>query len=108
MKIACLAALVWVTSAAAAPSADITLENLDGTSVTFSSVRAKVTVVSFWGTFCGPCLDELPSLEKLHQRYRGDKDVAILAVSIDPATTAEDREKIRATAKKLGLTMPVL
>ena len=107
MKFAPLALLLSF-AALAAPQGEISLVNLDGQTVSFSSVRAKVTVVSFWGTFCGPCLDELPSLEELHRRYRGDKDVAVLAVSVDPGSTPAEREKIRAIAKQLGLTMPVL
>ena len=50
-------------------------------SVTLSKLRGKPVVLNFWASWCGPCVEETPSLVALHQRM-GDK-ITILAVSID-------------------------
>jgi len=56
-------------------------------------------------TWCKPCLEELPQLEQLHQRYKGDPDVSILAISIDEP---ERIQAVRDQAASLKLSMPVL
>jgi thiol-disulfide isomerase/thioredoxin len=105
-----LAPLLALTLAAAPwnarPEASVTVTRLDGSAARLGDLGANVTVISYWGTFCGPCLDELPLLEKAFEQ-RG-ADVAFVAVSIDPGQTAEDRAKVAALAKKLGLRMPVV
>ena len=45
-----------------------------------SQFRGKVVVLNFWATWCAPCLDELPSLQKLQEQMPG---VQVFAVSID-------------------------
>jgi peroxiredoxin len=58
------------------------LSALDGKSVSLSSHRGKVVMVHFWATWCPPCVEELPTLERLYRAYYG-KDLEILAVSVD-------------------------
>ena len=41
----------------------------DGRTRTLADYRGKVVILNFWGTWCGPCLSELPSLEKLRAKY---------------------------------------
>ncbi len=50
------------------------------TSIHLASYRGKVVLLNFWWSQCGPCIEELPSLEQLHH---DDPNLAILAVSID-------------------------
>jgi peroxiredoxin len=58
------------------------LPSLDGKMVHLSSYRGKVVMVHFWATWCPPCVEELPTLERLFRAYFG-KDLEILAVSVD-------------------------
>ena len=58
------------------------LQNAAGKPVTVADYRGKILVLNFWASWCGPCVEELPSLNKLAERYRG-KDVHILGVSVD-------------------------
>jgi len=58
------------------------LTSLDGRSVDLASFRGKVVMVHFWATWCPPCVEELPIIERLHRAYFG-KDLEILAVSVD-------------------------
>jgi thiol-disulfide isomerase/thioredoxin len=81
------------------------LYSLDEQSVLLSSYAAPVTVLVLWATWCKPCLEELPYVEQLHQLYKDDRDVAILAISIDRPGALE---KVRTEAERLGLSMPVL
>src|SRR6266852_29918 len=83
----------------------VTLYSLDEQSVLLSSYAAPVTVLVLWATWCKPCLEELPYVEQLHQLYRDDRDVAILAISID---RPEALQRVRNEAARLGLSMPVL
>ena len=58
----------------------------------------QLTMVNIWGTFCGPCIDEMPELEKLNYRLR-QKDCAIVGIVCD-VESPEDSETIGA-AKSL-------
>lgn len=52
--------------------------------------RGKVVVVNYWATWCIPCLQELPELDLLQERY-GDRGLVVLAVSMDDPEKLEDR-----------------
>jgi thiol-disulfide isomerase/thioredoxin len=91
---------------AAAPTPSVT--TLEGRQVPFSDYTGKATLVAFWGTFCGPCTEELPHVEALARKFAGKKDVRFVAVSMDPAHTPAQREKIAKMARELGLTFPVV
>lgn len=64
----------------AAPS--FTLQTTKQETFALSDYRGKVVLVHFWATWCPPCVEELPQLEKLYRAFRG-KDFEILAVSVD-------------------------
>ena len=58
----------------------------------------KIVLMNFWATWCGPCVREIPSLERLHQRL-GSKDFTVIALSEDH----KGWEKITPFRKRLGL-----
>src|SRR5688500_1364907 len=61
---------------------------LDGQTVSLASLRGKVVVLNVWATWCRPCLQEMPALERLHQQL-SSQGLAIVAVSVDaPIGTA--------------------
>jgi thiol-disulfide isomerase/thioredoxin len=53
----------------------------DGDSVQLSDYRGKVLVLDFWATWCGPCLQAMPHLERIYQALRG-KDADVLAICV--------------------------
>ncbi len=57
-------------------------QRFGGGTVSLASMRGKVVLVDFWGTFCGPCVDEMPVLVRLAQEY-GPRGVAFVAPSLD-------------------------
>ena len=61
---------------------DFTLTDLGGRPVSLSDYRGKVVLLNFWGTFCGPCRTEMPSLNNLDRDVK-DRGFVVLAVSID-------------------------
>ena len=60
---------------------DFTLSTVEGESYTLSALQGKVVFLNFWATWCGPCREEMPSMEALYQRFK-DQGLEILAVNI--------------------------
>jgi len=48
---------------------DFALQSRDGGTVSLAQLRGQVVMINFWATWCGPCREEMPHLEALHQRY---------------------------------------
>jgi peroxiredoxin len=89
---------------AAAP--DFNAENyVTGEKVRLSAQHGKITVVTFWATWCAPCREELPNLEKL-QEHLGRKNIAVLAVNFKD--TPETIRRLRSDARKAGWTINML
>ncbi|MFN0170677.1 MAG: TlpA family protein disulfide reductase [Bryobacteraceae bacterium] len=63
-----------------APDFSITAEN--GRTITPTSFGGRLLVLNFWATWCPPCVDEVPSLEKFHRTLAG-KGVVVLGISVD-------------------------
>ena len=60
-----------------------TLARLDGEMVDSADLEGKIAVLHFWGTWCGPCIVEMPEYQKFDERYRNDADVAVISISND-------------------------
>lgn len=83
-------------------AADVTLHGLDGKTVTLSQFKGKVVMLNFWATWCPPCREEMPSMEALYQKVKGNPDFVILAVSID-----KEADTVKDFMKKNNYTLPV-
>ena len=62
------------------PAPDFSLSDLDGRKVRLADFKGKLVLLTFWATWCPPCLREIPSLADLHRRR---SDVVVLAISTD-------------------------
>jgi cytochrome c biogenesis protein CcmG/thiol:disulfide interchange protein DsbE len=85
------------------PAPDFSFSDLDGKRVGLSDYKGKVVLVNIWATWCPPCREEMPSMQKLYEKFKG-KGFEILAVSID----ATGRKAVTPFVQKLNLTFPVL
>ena len=85
------------------PAPDFAFPDLNGQEVSLSDHRGKVVFVNVWATWCPPCISEMPSMQKLYDRLKGES-FEILAVSIDFA----GREAVAPFMRKLNLTFPAL
>ncbi|MEX2155441.1 MAG: TlpA disulfide reductase family protein [Gemmatimonadales bacterium] len=71
--------------------------------VTLDDYRGKVILLNVWATWCGPCRVEMPSMERLHNRFAG-QDFRVVAVSVDQ----EGPDVVTAFADSLRLTFDIL
>ena len=59
------------------------LARLDGSMVDSEELEGRIAVVHFWGTWCGPCIVEMPEYQKFDARYRDDPEVSVVSISND-------------------------
>ena len=83
---------------------DFTLDSLDGNKVTLSELRGKVIVVNFWATWCLPCREETPALEKSYEQYKAS-GVIILGVNM---TNQDVVSEVESFVQEFRLTYPIL
>ncbi len=81
---------------------DFSLEGLDGRPVSLKGFRGKVVFLNFWATWCVPCREEMPAMERLHREY-GTRGLAMVAVNFQ-----ESKAEARAFADEFRLTFPIL
>lgn len=79
---------------------DFTLPLLDGGTFQLSALRGKPVVLNFWATWCGPCQNELPALQKAAE-HLGD---SVVFVGVDQSESAD---VVQIYVDKFGLTYPI-
>ncbi|HLC40786.1 MAG TPA: TlpA disulfide reductase family protein [Methylomirabilota bacterium] len=81
---------------------DFSLQDLDGKTVTLKEFRGKVVFLNFWATWCPPCREEMPAMQKIYTELQ-DKGLVMLAVNF-----METPNTIRPFVKEHKLTFPIL
>ena len=69
--------------------------------------KGKVVFLNFWATWCPPCRGELPNIQKLYEKYRSDKHVAILTI-VYPGGQEKGKSDLKEFISDNALTVPVL
>lgn len=63
------------------PALDFTAQRLDGSEFTLSEQAGKVVLVNFWATWCGPCVREMPDLDRLYGEYGAGGEVEMILIN---------------------------
>ena len=86
---------------------EVTIKTMDGKNITTSEVikKNKYTFISFWATWCGPCKRELDAISEVHNNWKNDYGLEVVAISIDDARGAA---KIPALVKQKAWNYTVL
>ena len=66
-----------------APAFNFTFNDMNDKPVSLTDFKGKVVYIDVWATWCGPCIQELPHLQKLKEEYKDNPDVVFMAVSVD-------------------------
>lgn len=85
--------------------------DMEGNPVQLADLRGEVVLLNIWATWCPPCRDEMPSMQRLHEEY-GPRGLHIVAVSIDAAAGRVDAAgrpggDVGAFAEEMGITFPL-
>ena len=94
---------------------DFTAMNKDGKTVKLSDFKGKKVYINMWASWCGPCMREIPELEKVYQKYKNNKDIVFLSMTSpndaefkNQSPQDKSKDVILKKAKELGATYPVL
>lgn len=80
---------------------DFTLPGLDQDEYSLDDFRGKTVLINFWGTFCPPCVNEMPLLQSVYEKYQDE--VVILGVNLD-----EPRLTVETFVENTGVHFPIL
>lgn len=100
-----LAALVSVPALAVAPQGPapgFSLTGMDGKPVSLDQFKGQVVMINFWATWCGPCRQEMPLLDKLYAKYK-PMGFTLLGVNVEP-----DSKLASGFLQKTPVTFPIL
>jgi len=81
---------------------DFSLVDLQGETWTLSELKGQVVFINFWATWCPPCLEEMPSMQKLYTMLPSDKFKMLAVLNKDEMDIAE------LVAKQRRITIPIL
>jgi thiol-disulfide isomerase/thioredoxin len=84
------------------PAPPLKMQALDGDTYALEAYRGEVVLLSFWASWCPPCVEELPSLNRLKADF-GERGLRILSVDV-----GEPREVVEAFLEKIPVDFPVL
>lgn len=102
-----LSSLLVSFTPASNPFPAVNIKTIDGKSVNTSDYtsKGKITIVSFWATWCTPCKRELDAFNELYPEWKEKYDIQLLAITIDDA---RGLTKVPATIKSKGWEFTVL
>ncbi len=83
------------------PAPDIELDLLDGKKFRLSEHKGQIVVLDFWASWCGPCLQVMPQIDKVTHEF-ADQGVKLFAINLE-----ETPDKVKATLERLKLTTTV-
>ena len=91
------------TSATAAEAVEISLPDVNGTPRRLADYRGRIVVVNFWATWCAPCVEEIPLLMSIEDKYAA-RGVEVIGISTDDRRT---KRRIPYFLRRMKVTYPV-
>ena len=82
---------------------NFTLHTINGEEVKLDDLRGEAVMVNYWVTWCIPCLEEMPILEKLHREYQ-EQGFTLLSVN---GIAQDDMNTVMSTLDEFNVTFPV-
>lgn len=79
-----------------------TLTGLDGKTYELSDYRGKPMLINFWGSWCEPCVREMPAIQRQYEKWK-DQGLVVLGVNLD-----ESKVTVQSFVKQNGVTFPIL
>jgi cytochrome c biogenesis protein CcmG, thiol:disulfide interchange protein DsbE len=86
------------------PAPDFVLKDIHGRPISLSQFKGKPVLLNFWATWCGPCREELPSMQRMHDASKKNGGFHVVAISIDRF----NMKKVSRYAQDLNLDFPIL
>ncbi|HEY9132456.1 MAG TPA: TlpA disulfide reductase family protein [Dyella sp.] len=80
---------------------DLILTDIDGKPHALSSFRARRVLLNFWASWCGPCLDEMPALARIQEKF-GEKELIVVGIAMD------DPAQVRSFLAQHPVPYPIL
>ena len=90
------------------PAPTFTLVDNNGKKVSLAAYTGKIVVLDFWATWCIPCLEAFPGMDKLTKKYENDKDVVFLFINTAETFTKDLTKNINTYLKKNKYNFHVL
>ncbi len=81
---------------------DFVLKSDEGRNVRLSELRGDVVMINFWASWCGPCRQEMPKLDELHEKYK-DMGFTVLGINVE-----QDNSKAKEMLEKSPVNFPIL
>ena len=73
-----------------------------GSQLALYDISGKLFLVNFWATWCAPCIEEMPALQSLHNKFK-DRGFQVVGIAVD-----DTEENVRETIQKFGITYPII
>lgn len=102
MLVATLVSLPAMAVAPQGPAPLFQLDSMNGAPVSLDDLKGQVVMINFWASWCGPCRQEMPLLEKLHAKYK-PMGFTMLGVNVEP-----DSSLASGFLAKTPVTFPIL
>ena len=97
-----LAVPALATTVVGNDAGNFTLKSAAGSNIRLSEYRGQVVMINFWASWCGPCRQEFPHLDALHQKY-ADLGFTVFGVNVE-----QDRASADKVLRDIPVTFPVL